>query len=146
MGAGTNSKRNIRYVVVGLVLLASVLLHSFVNPVHADQESDEKLAKKFAPIFILTENPTKAGRKYKVLNPEPVEILGANSISNVQVYAVTIALERYYSGPIISSPSLIRDFFSKLILARTNLHSSPVVANQDASVAYYQGRHLFQAI
>ena len=111
MDAGINKKRNINSAVVGLVLLASFLLHSFVNHAHADREDDEELAKKFAPILVLTENPTIGGRGRKVLNPEPVEIMGAESISNVQVGAITFAGGSYYWGPIISSSSLIQDFF-----------------------------------
>ena len=74
MNIRLNSKIDISYTIAGLVL--SVLIHSFVNCAYADMTSDdEDLAEKFAPILVLTKNPTK---DYIVLNPEPVEIVGAN--------------------------------------------------------------------
>ena len=42
------------------------------------QTQDQQLAETFSPILILTEHPTKSGRKE--IFPEPVEIMGANSI------------------------------------------------------------------
>ncbi len=101
-----------------LVLLVSTLLHSFVDYVYAvNQENDEKLARKFAPILVLTENPTDQGRRYKVINPEPVKIMGANSVSNVQVVLYKgkpPKITKYYSGPIISSPFPIQERFPKV--------------------------------
>ena len=40
-----------------------------------------ELAEKFSPILILTKNPTQPDRK--VIFPEPVEIMGAESVSNL---------------------------------------------------------------
>ena len=96
MGAGIYKKHNTTSAVLEMVLSASVLLYSVVLPVHATREDDEALARKFAPILVLTENPTEKGRKYTVINPEPVEIVGAKSVSNVQVIAVDGAGGPYY--------------------------------------------------
>ena len=106
--------------VLGLVIFASVLHHFFVSPVHATREDDEALARKFAPILVLTENPTERGRRYEVINPEPVEIVGAKSVSNVQVRAVDLSIRRYYLGPITSSPFLIQDFFADKVDFESN--------------------------
>lgn len=51
--------------------------HSFKMSVYS-----KDLAKKFSPILILTEHPTLDGRR--VIFPEPVEIMGAESISNLK--------------------------------------------------------------
>ena len=50
--------------------------HSFKMSVYSIE-----LAKKFSPILILTKNLTQPDRK--VIFPEPVEIMGANSVSNL---------------------------------------------------------------
>ncbi len=42
----------------------------------------KELAKLFSPILILTEHPTLDGRK--VIFPEPIEIMGAESVSNLK--------------------------------------------------------------
>lgn len=84
MDIKANTKYSIRLIIVFLVLTASILLHLSVNDVLADQVSDDRrLAEKFAPILVLTENPTPAGRSYAVIHPEPVEIVGADSVSNL---------------------------------------------------------------
>ena len=93
----------------GLILFTSVLLHSLVGYAHATRENYQKLAEKFAPILVLTENPTPKGRSYRVLNPEPVGIVGAASISNVLVRATTTAAVPYFSGSITSAPQNFRD-------------------------------------
>ncbi len=64
-----------------------VLLFFYPSPIEAssDSVSDSILVRKFAPVFILTHNPERLERK--VLNPEPVEIIGANSIANVWIKA-----------------------------------------------------------
>ena len=51
--------------------------HSFKMSVYSIE-----LAKLFSPILILTEHPTLDGRR--VILPEPVEIMGAESISNLK--------------------------------------------------------------
>ena len=54
------------------------------------------LAKKFSPILILTKNPTQSDRK--VIFPEPVEIMGAESVSNLWFSLHTVTgqfLERF---------------------------------------------------
>ena len=42
------------------------------------------LAEKFSPILVLTEDPSRKG--YKVIFPEPVEIMGATSIDSMKFY------------------------------------------------------------
>lgn len=63
MDARIYKKHNMNSAILGMILLASVLHHSFVIPVHADRKADEALARKFAPILVLTENPTERGRR-----------------------------------------------------------------------------------
>ena len=53
--------------------------HSFNMSVYS-----KELAEKFSPILILTEHPTRTNRI--VLFPEPVEIMGAESTSNLWFY------------------------------------------------------------
>lgn len=64
-----------------LGIMMSVFLDPSLIEASPSPASDSTLVRKFAPIFVLTKNPERLGRK--VLNPEPVEIIGANSISNV---------------------------------------------------------------
>ena len=55
-----------------------------------------ELAKKFSPILILTKNPTQPDRK--VIFPEPIEIMGAESVSNLWFSLHTVTgqfLERF---------------------------------------------------
>ncbi len=85
MDVGINKNHHISPADAGLVLLVFFLL-SFVNHAYADGTRDKLLAKKFAPIMVLTEHPTISGRI--VLNPEPVEIMGADSLSNVTVVSL----------------------------------------------------------
>ena len=76
--------------------LAIMLLISFpmvnlpVSHVEADfvptSISDSTLARNFAPVLVLTKNPTRSGRK--ALHPEPVEIMGAESVRNVWFYSL----------------------------------------------------------
>ena len=66
-----------------LAIIFSVLLIFGVRNTFAYTASDSTLARKFAPIFVLTKNPERTDRK--ILNPEPVEIIGADHISNVWV-------------------------------------------------------------
>ena len=115
---------NIRPAIAGLV--SCVLLFSLVSHVYADanKDRDKRLAEKFAPILILTENPTPVGRDYAVINPEPVEIVGADSVSNVQAYAVTLGNSPYYSGPITSSPPLIQDFIRHYLDGKVDFSSN----------------------
>ncbi len=47
---------------------------------------DEELAEKFSPILILTEHPSSSKKGRKVIFPEPVEIMGAESVSNLWFY------------------------------------------------------------
>ena len=86
-----NRRGNIRPVIAGLV--SYVLLSSLVTHVYADanKDRDKRLAEKFAPILVLTENPTPTGRDYAVINPEPIEIVGANHISNVWLTAYDLS-------------------------------------------------------
>ena len=77
-----DKKCNIRRNIVDFGLCGLLI---FINSVHADLINDRALSKKFAPIFILTTNPERTSRI--VLNPEPVEIIGANSMSNLWLSA-----------------------------------------------------------
>ena len=61
--------------------MVSVVFNPSLIEASPSPASDSTLVRKFAPIFVLTKNPERLGRK--VLNPEPVEIIGANSIFNV---------------------------------------------------------------
>ena len=45
------------------------------------QTQDELLAEQFSPILILTKNPTQPDRE--AIFPEPVAIMGAESVSNL---------------------------------------------------------------
>ena len=47
---------------------------------------DQDLAEKFSPILILTEHPSPDKKDRIVLFPEPVEIVKANSVSNLWFY------------------------------------------------------------
>ena len=68
-------------------MLAFVVLSSLAH----SKTQDELLAEKFSPILILAEEPENPGRR--VIFPEPVEIMGAKSASNlwfsVKVYGRT---------------------------------------------------------
>ena len=59
-----------------------------------------ELAEKFSPILILTEHPTRKDRI--VLFPEPVEIMGAESIDNLNFIVASLAprilLNSFYSN------------------------------------------------
>lgn len=120
MNAAISNKRNISSAFAGVFLLASVLLHSFVSHVHADWEEDKELAKKFAPILVLTENPTSGARGRKVLNPEPVGIMGAESISNLLVHSTTTLGSPFFRGPITESPQTIRDALPPTVRIEAN--------------------------
>ena len=66
MAAVINKMCTVNFAVTGLILFASVLLHLLVNHAHATREDYERLAKKFAPVLVLTENPTSAdASKYR---------------------------------------------------------------------------------
>ena len=64
--------------------------HSFRMSVYS-----KELTKKFSPILILTEHPTRTDRI--VLFPEPVEIMGAESISNLWFHFADAAGHRLNS-------------------------------------------------
>ena len=95
-----NVRSNVRIPIADLV--TCVLLYSLVNHMstYANEDRDRRLAEKFAPILILTENPTPRG-DYAVINPEPVEIVGANHISNLWLTAYDFS-----STPELSAPFL----------------------------------------
>ena len=99
MNIWINTKSDIKPVIAGLVVY--VLLSSLVNHVQAyeNENRDKLLAEKFAPILVLTENPTPRGRGYAVINPEPVEIVGADSVSNVWVTAYDLGGTPHLSAP-----------------------------------------------
>ena len=61
--------------------IAALLIFLFSSIAYS-QTQDQRLAETFSPILILTEHPTKSGRK--VIFPEPVEIMGVTSISNLK--------------------------------------------------------------
>ena len=71
--------------VARVVFIVFAVLYQPCPQVYADfvanSASDSTLASKFAPVLVLTKNPTRPGRE--VLRPEPVEIMGAESLWNV---------------------------------------------------------------
>ena len=70
-------------------LTAIFLIFTFmVGDGHADADSDAALAAKFSPILILTEEKGGEWGDIRVLKPEPVGIVGAESADNLkfQVY------------------------------------------------------------
>ncbi len=102
-------------IVVILLLSSWLLVYPFSSPVYpTSRENDQRLAEMFAPILVMTENPTRLGRI--VLHPEPVAIVGAQSISNLCVKSYLISGSSHYSGKISDSPSNIR----KLADSRVN--------------------------
>ena len=149
MNTSIDNKHNTNVVFMGMIVLASFLLHSFANHAHATREDDIRLAEKFAPIFVLTENPTTDGRDYAVIFPEPVEIVGADSLSNVQVISSSerevirpnpanpdeiisqIIPRRHYRGSITSAPSEIRDFVSDIFNVNFDLNKFAFLEGYD---------------
>ena len=77
------NKRTALILVVAVWISTFCFLPSMVVHGYAEVERDELLIKKFAPILVLTKNPTVRSRI--IVNPEPVEIMGAESVSNVRV-------------------------------------------------------------
>ena len=59
----------------------AAILIFLLSSIAWSQTQDQRLAETFSPILILTTNPTKSDRK--VIFPESVEIVGANSVSNL---------------------------------------------------------------
>ncbi len=60
------------------------------------------LAKKFSPILILTKHPSSSKKDRIVLFPEPIEIMGAESIDNLNFIVASLAprilLNSFYSN------------------------------------------------
>ena len=85
-------------LIVALTLLVPLIA------AEADAETDaERLAKKFSPILILTEDTQSdhgedKDRGILVLKPEPVGIMGAQSAENLRFWAV-IANKKYEIRP-----------------------------------------------
>ncbi len=60
-----------------------------VNGAKATSSDAERLAKMFSPILVLTEETSTeydATEPIRVIKPEPVEIVGAGSASNIWIY------------------------------------------------------------
>ena len=78
-------KSNIGRNLALMLLISFSMVNLPVSHVEADfvptSISDSTLARNFAPVLVLTKNPTRSGRK--ALHPEPVEIMGADSVQNV---------------------------------------------------------------
>ncbi len=96
-----------------------------------------ELAKLFSPILILTKNPTQPDRK--VIFPEPVEIMGAESVSNLwfSLYTVTGQFLERFQYPASGWSSDLLDAYQSLY---ADIHFS---ANKFASlpeVLSYTGR------
>ena len=87
-----------RKVVVTLAALFMV-----VEEAYADRASDLELAHKFSPILILTEDTSGEHGNISVLKPEPVEIVGADSSSNLWVSAYEYNGNLAMSEPLNSS-------------------------------------------
>jgi len=100
--------------------------HSFKMSVYSIE-----LAKLFSPILILTKNPTQRDRK--VIFPEPVEIMGANSVSNLWFSLHTITgqfLERFQYPASGWSSDLRSDYqsqFSDINFSENKFASLPEV-------------------
>ena len=100
--------------------------HSFNMSVYSIE-----LAEKFSPILILTKNPTQRDRK--VIFPEPVEIMGANSVSNLWFSLHTITgqfLERFQYPASGWSSDLRSDYqsqFSDINFSENKFASLPEV-------------------
>ncbi len=109
MDAGVNKRFYTSSAITGLVSFIFCFLSSPGNVHAVGGENDEALAKKFAPILVLTENPTVPGRI--IVNPEPVEIVGADSVSNVWIEARNLVNQRIKRAPLSDSwnPSLPHD-------------------------------------
>ena len=67
--------------------LFAVLAVLMVEDVYADVADDLELARKFSPILILTEETGGEWGDIRVIKPEPVEIVGADSLSNLHFTA-----------------------------------------------------------
>ena len=76
--------------VLAVMTLLSMLM---VDEAEADAVSDSLLARKFSPILILTEETsTKYDKEepIRVLKPEPVEIVGADSSGDLRFELRTV--------------------------------------------------------
>ena len=72
----TESKKRLLRTVLAAVVL-------FTGPATAQVGQLELLARKFAPILILTEETGGLWGDIRVTKPEPVEIAGADSAANI---------------------------------------------------------------
>ena len=72
--------------MIAVITLLSVLM---VDEVKADSASDLRLAKKFSPILILTEDNTGNYGKISVIKPEPVNIMRVKSADSLQIAVYT---------------------------------------------------------
>ena len=109
--------------------------HSFNMSVYS-----KELAKKFSPILILTKNLTQPDRK--VIFPEPVEIMGAKSVSNLK-FRINNVLgqelsDRFYSALTSSWRDYLNSIYQNTINNSINL-SENKFAFLPAALRY-QGR------
>ena len=82
---------------MGLCGIESVALVLLVfSSIAWGKTQDQLLAENFSPILIMAKDPENPGRK--VIFPEPVEIVGADSISNVKFYIFSLTGENALPG------------------------------------------------
>ena len=72
-----------------IVIAVLTLLAGLVADAKADAVSDSLLAKRFSPILILAKETGHKWGDIKVIKPEPVEIMGAQSAENLRFWAVS---------------------------------------------------------
>ena len=86
--------------IISAVLLSLMLIAEGADAI--SNEDKEKLAEMFSPILILTEETRNVYDDetvpIRVLKPEPVSIIGANSTSNIWVSAKRVNEERVGEG------------------------------------------------
>ncbi len=96
--------------VVAFALFALLMIED--ADADADAESDLALAQRFSPILVLTEDTGNRWGDIRVLKPEPVEIVGANSASNLHFYTFNLGGKvrdiRSFDGwdPLLQRPSV----------------------------------------
>ena len=69
------------------IMIATITLFAMIMVDEAEAASnDERLAKMFSPILILTEDTEERYGEILVIKPEPVEIVGAGSAANIWIF------------------------------------------------------------
>ena len=75
---------------ISIIIVLVFVLPMMGKEASADKASDLKLARKFSPILILTEDTGNRWGDIRVIKPEPVEIVGADSLSNLYFTAKSL--------------------------------------------------------